>query len=88
MVVELAVFVDEGADGDVELGFAIEAEVADGSGVEATGGGLEFGDDLGGAFFRSAGDGAAGEAGGEGGEGGLIGSEGAANGGGEVVDVL
>lgn len=80
--------VDEGADGDVELRFAIEAEVSDGAGVEAARDGLEFGDDFGGAFFGSAGDGAAGEAGGEGGDGGVSGREGAADGGDEVVDVL
>jgi len=69
VVVEVAIFVNEGADGDVKLGFAIEAEVADGAGVESTWDGFELADDFGSAFFRSAGDGASGEAGGEGGEG-------------------
>lgn len=85
---EFAFFVDEGADGDVELGFAVEAEVSHGAGVEAAGAGFELGDDLGGAFFGGAGDGAAGEAGGEGVEVGAAGGEGAFDGGDEVVDVL
>ena len=88
VVVEVSVFVNEGADGDVELGFAVEAEVAHGAGVETAWGGLEFGDDFGGAFFGRAGDGAAGEAGTESIDGRLILAEGSANGGDEVVDVL
>ena len=39
---------DGGADGDVAEGFAVEAEAADGAGVEAAGMGFEFGDDFGG----------------------------------------
>lgn len=88
MVVEVAVLVDEGADGDVELGLMVKAKVSDGAGVEAAGGGFEFGDDFGGALFRGAGDGASGEAAAEGGEVGLVGTEGALDGGDEVVDVL
>lgn len=62
VVVGQSVFVDEGADGDVELGFAIEPEVADGAGVESTGGGLEFGDDFASPLLGGTGDGPAGRA--------------------------
>lgn len=56
VVGEGAFFVNEGADGDVELGFAVEAEVADGSSVEAAWGGFEFLDDFHGTFLGRAGD--------------------------------
>lgn len=62
VVGECAFFVNQGTDRDVELGLAIEAEVTDRSGVEAASAGLEFRDDLGGAFFGRAGDGSAREA--------------------------
>ncbi len=63
---DLISLLDGGADGDVPLAAAVEAEPADGAGVEAAGVGFEFGDDLAGAFFGCAGDAAAGEAGAEG----------------------
>ena len=84
----MSVLVNEGANGDVELAFSIVTEVADGSGVEPSRDGFEFGDDFGGAFFGGAGDGSSGEAGGEGGESRVFWGEGAADGGDEVVDVL
>lgn len=84
----MSVLVNEGADGDVELTFSIVSEVADRSSVEPSRDGFEFGDDLGGAFFGSSGDGSSGEAGGEGGEGSVFWGEGSADGGDEVVDVL
>ena len=88
VVIELAVFVNEGADGDIELGFAIEAKVSNGAGVESAGNGFEFGDNFSGSFLGGAGDRAAGEAGCKGGEGRVFGSEGAANGRDKVVNVL
>ena len=47
---DLIVFLHGGADGDVPLAAAVEAEPADGAGVEAAGVGFEFGDDFAGAF--------------------------------------
>ena len=88
VVVEVAGFVNEGADGDVELRFAVEAEVADGTCVKAAIDGLEFGDDFGGTFFGRSGDGATWEAGAEGGGRGEFIAQGAADGGDEMVDVL
>ena len=85
--VDGVVLADGGADGDVEEGFAVEAEAADGAGVEAAGMGFEFGDDFGGAFFGGAGDGAAGEAGAEGGAVADGGGELAFDGGDEVEDL-
>ena len=35
VVVQVASFVNEGADGDVELGFAVKAEVTDGACIKA-----------------------------------------------------
>ena len=85
--VDGVVLADGGADGDVEEAFAVEAEAADGAGVEAAGMGLEFGDDFGGALFGGAGDGAAGEAGAEGGAVADGGGELAFDGGDEVEDL-
>lgn len=88
MVVEVTLLVNEGADSDVKLGLAIVAEVAESSGVEATGDGLKLSDNFARSYFRSSGDRTTGEAGTEGAEGVFLGGEGAANGGDEVVDVL
>lgn len=84
---DLVVFLDGGADGDVPLAAAVEAEPADGAGVEAAGVGLKLGDDLAGAFFGSAGDAAAREAGTEGIDVIDVRAEGAGDGGDEVEDL-
>ena len=66
MEVKVFAFFDDGADGDSELevlGFWLN--VADDAGVNAAGVGFELVDDLAGAFFWAAGDGAAGEHGDE-----------------------
>ena len=47
---------DESANGDVELGVAIEAEIAEGPSIKAARDGFEFRDDLDGPFFRGSGD--------------------------------
>ncbi len=52
---------DGGADGDVELAFAVEAEVAEAAGVRAARDGFEFVDDFHRAKLRRAGDAATGE---------------------------
>ncbi len=79
---------DGGADDDVELALAVEAEVADGSGVKASGGGFEVGDDLQSAFLRCAGDRPAGEASGDGVEVGDVGAELAFDGRDQVKDLF
>jgi len=56
----------EGANGDVELRIAIEAEIADGPGIKPTRDGFEFRDDLNSPFFRGSGDASAGKEGLEG----------------------
>src|ERR1043165_1752024 len=58
----LASLDDHRADGDGELALAIEPKPAERSRVEPARAGFEFGDDFAGAFFRRAGDAAAGEA--------------------------
>lgn len=66
MEVKVFAFFDDGADGDRKLevlGFWFD--VADDAGVNAAGMGFELVDDLAGAFFWTAGDGAAGEHGDE-----------------------
>lgn len=76
-----------GADGDVPLAAAVEAEPADGAGVEAAGVGLELGDDFAGTLFGGAGDAAAGEAGAEGIHMIHVRAQGAGDGGDEVEDL-
>ena len=66
LVTETVAIADERADSDVERAFAVIAEPADGAAVDATRFFFEFADDLHGAFFRRAGDAAAGETGGHG----------------------
>src|ERR1700677_1400437 len=58
-----AVFDQGGADGDAAVEVAVEGKIADASAVGAAGGLLEFGDDLHGADFRGAAEGAGGEGG-------------------------
>ena len=83
----LRFFVNEGADHDAELGFAIESEVAEGAGVKSAWGGLEFGDDFAGALFRCTGDGTSGRTAGEGVKVGEAFIESAGDGGDEVMDL-
>src|ERR1700679_3705245 len=78
------VFANGGADGDGELAFAIETEVAERAGVGAAGDGFEFVNDFHGANFWGAGDAAAGETSGEGGEMRDVGTEAAFDGGDEM----
>jgi len=86
--VGLAVAKDEGADGYVEGGGAVGGDVADGSGVDTAGMGLELADDLHGADLGCAGDGAAGKHGGEDVVEGKARAEGSGDGGGHLVEGL
>lgn len=61
--VSRAVFADGGANGDAELAFAVEAEIAEGAGIRAAGNRFEFVDDFHRAEFGRAGNAAAREAG-------------------------
>lgn len=54
---------DSGADDDIELAFAIESEVSDGSGIEPSGMALQFGNDLERSLLRGTADRSAGKAG-------------------------
>lgn len=88
VIVELLVFADESADGDIELAFLVVSEVADGSAVEAARNGFEFVDDFTCAFFGGTCDAAAGEAGGEEVNGIDLGSEFPPHGRNEVEDLF
>ena len=85
--VEDAVAPDDGAEGDAGVHVAGEIEVADGAAVGAAAGGFEFVDDLHGADFGCAADGADGEADAEGVEGGQAVGEFAGDVAGDVHDV-
>ncbi len=77
-----------GADGDIEFEGAVVSEVAGGAAVIASGRGFEFGDDLLGADFGCAGDGAAGEGGAEEGVEGGAGAKCAADSAGGLQDAV
>jgi hypothetical protein len=78
---------DGGADGDAELAFAVESEVAMASAVGAAGDGFEGVDDFHGAELGGTGDGTAWETGGEGIEMGQVRAELGLDGGDEVLDL-
>src|SRR4029077_1138418 len=61
--VSRAIFANGGANGDAELAFAVEAEIAEGAGVRAAGDRFEFVDDFHCAEFGRAGNASAREAG-------------------------
>ncbi len=88
VIMELLVFADESADGDIELAFVVVAEIAHRPTVEAARHGFELVDDFTSTFFGGTGDAAAGKAGGEQVDGIDIGSEFSAHGRHEVKDLF
>lgn len=88
VIMELLVFADESADGDIELAFVVVAEIAHRPTVEAARHGFELVDDFTSTFFGGPGDAAAGKAGGEQVDGIDIGSEFSAHGRYEVKDLF
>ena len=78
---------EQSSDGDTGIEVADEVGIENGSAVDAAAGGFEFFDDLHGADFGSAAEGAGGEAGGKGVHGAELGAEAALEGGDEVHHV-
>jgi len=76
----------EGADGDAEGGVSVGREQTDAAGADGARGGFELAQDLHGAEFGSAGDGAAGEEGAEDVVGAQVGAELAGDGGGHLQE--